>query len=87
MGQAFSVMDLTARGYHRIIKTARTIADLDGEDQIRTEHLREALGYRTVDNNTGKNRVWERRQKMKYEYWLARIRGISAKKKGCSENT
>lgn len=55
MEQVFSVMDLTARGYHRIIKTARTIADLDGEEQIRTEHLQEALGYRMVDN-----KYWKR---------------------------
>ena len=46
MEQAFSVMELTARGYHRILKTARTIADLEGEEQIRENHLKEALGYR-----------------------------------------
>ena len=49
MEQAFSVMELTARGYHRILKTARTIADLEGEEQIRESHLKEALGYRMVD--------------------------------------
>lgn len=49
MEQAFSVMGLTARGYHRILKTARTIADLEGEEQIRKNHLKEALGYRMVD--------------------------------------
>lgn len=49
MEQAFSVMELTARGYHRILKTARTIADLEGEEQIRENHLKEALGYRMVD--------------------------------------
>ncbi len=49
MEQAFSVMGLTARGYHRILKTARTIADLEGEEQIRENHLKEALGYRMVD--------------------------------------
>ena len=49
MEQAFSVMELTARGYHRILKTVRTIADLEGEEQIRENHLKEALGYRMVD--------------------------------------
>ncbi len=49
MEQAYSVMGLTARGYHRIIKTARTIADLEGEENIGTDHLKEALSYRMVD--------------------------------------
>ena len=42
-------MGLTARAYHRIIKTARTIADMDGAENIRANHLKEALGYRMVD--------------------------------------
>ena len=49
MERAFTVMELTARAYHRVIKTARTIADLDGEKHIREVHLAEALGYRMVD--------------------------------------
>lgn len=49
MERAFSLMDLTARGYHRLLRTARTIADLDGEERIRENHLREALGLRMVD--------------------------------------
>lgn len=49
MERAFSVMNLTARGCHRIIKTARTIADMDGEERIRERHLKEALCYRMVD--------------------------------------
>ena len=55
MERAFSMLDLTARAYHRIIRTARTIADLDGEERIRTEHLNEAIGYRVVDR-----RYWRR---------------------------
>jgi magnesium chelatase family protein len=39
-------MQLTARGYHRVLKVARTIADLDGETLIRRIHLAEALSYR-----------------------------------------
>lgn len=49
MEQAFSAMKLTARAYHKIIRTARTIADLEEEEQIKVNHLREAIGYRTVD--------------------------------------
>lgn len=49
MERAFTVMELTARAYYRVIKTARTIADLDGEEHIREVHLAEALGYRMVD--------------------------------------
>ncbi len=49
MERAFTMMELTARAYHRVIKTARTIADLDGEERIRETHLKEALGYRMVD--------------------------------------
>lgn len=37
---------ITARGYHRILRVARTIADLDGSEAVRTPHLAEAAGYR-----------------------------------------
>jgi magnesium chelatase family protein len=37
---------LTARGYHRILRVARTIADLDASDRVRLPHLAEAVGYR-----------------------------------------
>lgn len=49
MERAFERMNLSARAYHRIIKVARTIADLEGEKRIREIHLLEAIGYRTVD--------------------------------------
>lgn len=39
---------LTARGYHRVLKVARTIADLAGEPQVRRPHVAEALSYRLV---------------------------------------
>lgn len=49
MKQAFSRLGLTARTYHKILKVARTIADLDGEERILEKHLKEAVGYRTMD--------------------------------------
>ena len=49
MKQAFDVFGLTARSYDRILKVARTIADLDGSEQIRAEHVAEAIQYRTVN--------------------------------------
>ncbi|HET9464641.1 MAG TPA: hypothetical protein VFO71_03840 [Gemmatimonadales bacterium] len=39
-------LDLTARAYHRILKLARTIADLAGSDRIEAAHLAEAVQYR-----------------------------------------
>jgi magnesium chelatase family protein len=39
-------LQLSARAYHRIIKLARTVADLAGDDQIAAHHLAEALQYR-----------------------------------------
>ena len=44
--KASEKLGLTARGYHRILRTARTIADLEGSDGIRTPHLAEAISYR-----------------------------------------
>ena len=46
MRNAFDRMALSARGYHRVLKLARTIADMEGEENIGCEHLSEALGYR-----------------------------------------
>jgi magnesium chelatase family protein len=40
-------LQLSARGYHRVLKVARTIADLDGDAGIARGHVREALHYRT----------------------------------------
>ena len=49
MEQAFEVFGLTARSYDRILKVARTIADLAGSRHIRAEHVAEAIQYRTVN--------------------------------------
>lgn len=45
----FERMDFSARAYHRIMKTARTIADLAGSDVICEEHISEAVCYRSPD--------------------------------------
>ncbi len=46
MRAAMSQMNLSARAYHRILKLARTIADLAGSEEIQSPHLAEALQYR-----------------------------------------
>ena len=46
---AFSSMDLSARAYHKILKVARTAADLDGSEEITIRHLAEVLQYRSLD--------------------------------------
>ncbi len=50
---AMDKLNLSARAYHRIIKVARTIADLDNEDLISEEHILEAIQYRTLDREIG----------------------------------
>ncbi len=53
MRGAFETMGLTARSYDRILRVARTIADLDGEENILVQHLAEAIQYRTYDFHQG----------------------------------
>ena len=49
MERIFRSLQLSARAYHRILKVARTIADLAGEEQIQSSHLTEAVCYRRTD--------------------------------------
>jgi len=46
MRQATNQLRLSGRGLHRILKTARTIADLDHSEDIKTPHLSEAINFR-----------------------------------------
>ena len=49
MRAAYDRLGLTARSYDRVLRVARTIADLDGAEDIRPDHLAEAIAYRTAD--------------------------------------
>ncbi|MDD3402711.1 MAG: YifB family Mg chelatase-like AAA ATPase [Hespellia sp.] len=55
MKLAYEKMNLTARTYHKVLRVARTIADLEGKEQIEQIHLSEALSYRMMSN-----KYWER---------------------------
>ena len=57
MRQIFSSMNLSARAYHKIIKVARTIADLEESERIERRHLAEAVCYRRTDS-----KYWGRRK-------------------------
>jgi magnesium chelatase family protein len=49
MRKAYEELGLSARAFHRILKVARTIADLEGSAAIKDEHLAEAIGFRSLD--------------------------------------
>ena len=49
LGKAMDKLDLSARAYDRIVKVARTVADLDSSDKIKPSHIAEAINYRSLD--------------------------------------
>jgi magnesium chelatase family protein len=51
MESAVTKLGFSARGYDRILKVARTIADLEGAEDLEPKHLSEAVQYRTLDRN------------------------------------
>ena len=52
LARAFDQIAFSARSYHRIMKVARTIADMDDEEIIASHHIGEALSYRVFDKNS-----------------------------------
>lgn len=55
MEQIYRKLNLTARSYHKILKVARTLADMEQEERIELRHLNEAICYRSLDK-----KFWER---------------------------
>lgn len=47
--KAFDILQLSMRGYHKTLKVARTIADIENSDQIDVPHIKEAIMYRSLD--------------------------------------
>lgn len=49
--RAFEALKMSARGYHKTLKIARTIADIDNSENITVKHIGEAIQYRNLDRN------------------------------------
>ena len=52
LDRAIDKFGLSSRAYHRIVRIARTIADLEQSDNIQTQHLAEAINYRKLDRQS-----------------------------------
>ena len=52
--QAMTELNISARGYNKILKVGRTIADLDHSENVRLEHISEAVQYRNLDRDLWK---------------------------------
>ncbi len=52
--KAFDVLNLSMRGYHKVLRIARTIADLEESELIQEKHIKEALTYRALDQSLAK---------------------------------
>ncbi len=55
MKNAFDVLGLSARGYDRILRVARTVADMDASEDIKKEHVAQAVQFRNLDKKYWKN--------------------------------
>ena len=49
LAEAFESLELSVRGYYKVIRVARTIADLEGKEKISSSHIAESLMYRNID--------------------------------------
>jgi len=53
LGTAMHRLALSARAYHRVLRVARSIADIAGEERVRSEHVAEAITFRQLDRRVG----------------------------------
>jgi magnesium chelatase family protein len=57
LARAAETLGFSARGYHRILRVARTLADLEGETAVRRRHVAEAVSYRRRDGAPGPDAI------------------------------